>query len=324
MPREQALGEIDQLDQRADVFGLGAILCEILTGKPPFVAEDSVQVFRMASRGKLDACFERLDTCDADPDLVCVAKIHTEHEVEPDNKATMAIHIWDVKGNKELAKLDAGHIDIPDHWRLEGFDFRPRSTSIAVRAMPIESHPSPDDPTPNATLFDAEGHVLKTVPFPWLHHWHVWQLNHDGSIAVSDRDVDGKDANATAISMWNLDREGPIVDLFRTKHNEQLVRWANSPTDSKVAGLVRVRLSDDKSSVRDELRIWDQTTLEEQSIVLPGQVPQDEIKSPHLWMTWLAFSSTGEAVGVFTQPLQGAGQSRHAGWQTHLGYIDCL
>lgn len=92
MPPEQALGEVDNLDERADVFGLGAILCEILTGKAPYVADDGTQVFRMASRGKLGDCFERLHACGADAELVELTKhcLELEANDRPSNAGVLA------------------------------------------------------------------------------------------------------------------------------------------------------------------------------------------------------------------------------------------
>jgi Flp pilus assembly protein TadD len=74
MPPEQAAGEIGKVDQRSDVFGLGAMLTVILTGTPPYAGNDAEAVRVMAIRGDLAACLVRLDVCGAEPELVALCK----------------------------------------------------------------------------------------------------------------------------------------------------------------------------------------------------------------------------------------------------------
>ena len=74
MPPEQASGDIALLDRRADVFGLGAILCEILTGKPPYLGRSSEEVRRKAANGDLADATARLDGCGADAELIALTR----------------------------------------------------------------------------------------------------------------------------------------------------------------------------------------------------------------------------------------------------------
>jgi serine/threonine-protein kinase len=75
MPPEQANGDVALLDRRTDVFGLGALLCEILTGKAPYVGRSYEEVRRKAANSDLADALTRIDGCGADQELIALTRL---------------------------------------------------------------------------------------------------------------------------------------------------------------------------------------------------------------------------------------------------------
>jgi serine/threonine-protein kinase len=91
MPPEQARGSVAEIDERSDVFALGAILCEILSGKPPYLGE--IDVIRSdAEHGRTTSAFARLDASQTDPELslVCKRCLSLERDARPRDAGALA------------------------------------------------------------------------------------------------------------------------------------------------------------------------------------------------------------------------------------------
>ena len=113
MAPEQAQGEIEKLDERADVFSLGAILCELLTGKPPYDHVEGEKTTVRAARAKLDPARERIESCDADEALkrLCLDCLMPARDARPDNADEVARalrdHLTSVEDRAREAELAA-------------------------------------------------------------------------------------------------------------------------------------------------------------------------------------------------------------------------
>jgi serine/threonine protein kinase len=108
MPPEQARGEQDKVDQRSDVFGLGAILCVILTGKPPYTGASADEVMRKAQTGDQADLKTRLNMSVKRPLLadLCYRCLNPDPARRPAHAGEVAVVVTRIReGQGELDRL---------------------------------------------------------------------------------------------------------------------------------------------------------------------------------------------------------------------------
>ena len=118
MPPEQARGEVESLDSRSDVFGLGAILCEILTGQPPYAKADGSQI-QQAATANLARAQVRLKECGADPQLVslCLQCLAPAQAARPSSAGEVAERIGEYQRAVEERAQQADLRAVEAHYR---------------------------------------------------------------------------------------------------------------------------------------------------------------------------------------------------------------
>jgi eukaryotic-like serine/threonine-protein kinase len=134
MAPEQAGGRLDQIDQRTDVYGLGAVLYEILTGVPPFEGKRTIEIVKRVQQEPPKSPRERNPSVDPALQAICLKAISKRKEQRYPSAAELAQEV-----QRYLA--DQPVLACPEPWtgRAARWSRKHRGAVITAAALLITS-----------------------------------------------------------------------------------------------------------------------------------------------------------------------------------------
>ena len=230
---EQARGEVDRVDYRSDVFGLGSVLCEILTGQAPFTAESDDDRCRLAAAGDLREAFERLDGSGSPLPLVKLVKrcLAAAPEARPSDAGKVASAITEYlesgqrRAEQELVQFFDLSLDLFCIAGLNGTFHRlndnvKRMLGYAPHELagkPFLDYVHPDDRERTRQEIATLADQIPTIHFlnryrhidghyVWL-EWNAHTATEEGAIYAVARDATQRMAAAEAHAQLERERE---------------------------------------------------------------------------------------------------------------------
>ncbi|MEM9587548.1 MAG: tetratricopeptide repeat protein, partial [Planctomycetota bacterium] len=123
MAPEQARGDLAQINERTDVFGLGAILFQILCRRPLFDGRSSSQVLTKSASGDLAESLEHLDGVvdQVEMVLLCRRCLASDPDQRPDNADQVAMAVSQYLSNLQdqlrQAEIDRNRAEVENSER---------------------------------------------------------------------------------------------------------------------------------------------------------------------------------------------------------------
>jgi len=136
MAPEQAGGRQDRIDRRTDVYGLGAVLFEILTGRPPFAGRDTQDVLARVIDGATPRARDSAAAVPPALDAVCARAMARDREARYATATDLARDLQNWLADEPVSAYPEGRGERLSRWaRRHRSSVRAAAAALAVVAI---------------------------------------------------------------------------------------------------------------------------------------------------------------------------------------------